>query len=280
MKNRVLKVGNFEISNEKEIAILAGPCQLESLEHGLFMAKSLKEICDKLKVNFVFKTSFDKANRTSVKAKRGVGIDTVVNIFKTIKQELGCPIVTDFHNPDQLSHKIIDVVDIVQIPAFLCRQTDLLKAAAETGKVINVKKGQFLSPKETHSIVEKLDTFGNPNVILCDRGTSFGYNTLINDMTCYPIMAETGCPVCCDATHSVQRPGAGNGCTIGNRDMAEVIARAAVAVGVACVFMEVHQDPDNAPSDGPNMIKLSDFERIVSILLKIDKVTKGYLYNK
>ena len=176
--------------------------------------------------------------------------------------------------------RIIDVVDIVQIPAFLCRQTDLLKAAAETGKVINVKKGQFLSPKETHSIVEKLDTFGNPNVILCDRGTSFGYNTLINDMTCYPIMAETGCPVCCDATHSVQRPGAGNGCTIGNRDMAEVIARAAVAVGVACVFMEVHQDPDNAPSDGPNMIKLSDFERIVSILLKIDKVTKDYLYNK
>ena len=278
MQNRVLKVGRFKISNNRKITIIAGPCQLESLEHGLFMARELKAICDRLKVNFIFKTSFDKANRTSIKSQRGVGIDAAVDIFKTIKKEVRCPILTDFHSPEQLKHKIVKTIDVVQIPAFLCRQTDLLKAAAATGKVINVKKGQFLSPKETHNIVEKFDAFGNPNVILCDRGTFFGYNALVNDMTCYPIMAETGCPVCCDATHSVQRPGAGNGCTVGNRDMAEVIARAAVAVGVACVFMEVHDNPDIAPSDGANMVKLKDFERIVSTLLQIDKVVKKALY--
>lgn len=275
MKNRVLKVGNFEISNDLNFILMAGPCQLESKEHALMLAIEIKKICDKLGINYIFKSSFDKANRTSVNGKRGVGIDTSVEIFKTIKEEIGCPIVTDFHTTEQFKHQIINYVDVVQIPAFLCRQTDLLKAAAETGKVINVKKGQFLSPKETHNIVEKLDTFGNKNVILCDRGTSFGYNTLINDMTCYPIMAETGCPVCCDATHSVQRPGAGNGCTIGNREMAEVIARAAVAVGVAAVFMEVHQDPDNAPSDGPNMIRLDQLERILAKLVEIDKVIKN-----
>lgn len=275
MKNRVLKVGNFEISNDLNFILMAGPCQLESKEHALMLAIEIKKICDKLGINYIFKSSFDKANRTSVNGKRGVGIDASVEIFKTIKEEIGCPIVTDFHTTEQFKHQIINYVDVVQIPAFLCRQTDLLKAAAETGKVINVKKGQFLSPKETHNIVEKLDTFGNKNVILCDRGTSFGYNTLINDMTCYPIMAETGCPVCCDATHSVQRPGAGNGCTIGNREMAEVIARAAVAVGVAAVFMEVHQDPDNAPSDGPNMIRLDQLERILAKLVEIDKVIKN-----
>lgn len=275
MKNRVLKVGNFEISNDLNFILMAGPCQLESKEHALMLAIEIKKICDKLGINYIFKSSFDKANRTSVNGKRGVGIDASVEIFKTIKEEIGCPIVTDFHTTEQFKHQIINYVDVVQIPAFLCRQTDLLKAAAETGKVINVKKGQFLSPKETHNIVEKLDTFGNKNVILCDRGTSFGYNTLINDMTCYPIMAETGCPVCCDATHSVQRPGAGNGCTIGNREMAEVIAIAAVAVGVAAVFMEVHQDPDNAPSDGPNMIRLDQLERILAKLVEIDKVIKN-----
>lgn len=275
MKNRVLKVGNFEISNDFNFILMAGPCQLESKEHALMLATEIKKICDKLGINYIFKSSFDKANRTSVNGKRGVGIDASVEIFKTIKEKIGCPIVTDFHTAEQFKHQIINYVDVVQIPAFLCRQTDLLKAAAETGKVINVKKGQFLSPKETHNIVEKLDTFGNKNVILCDRGTSFGYNTLINDMTCYPIMAETGCPVCCDATHSVQRPGAGNGCTVGNREMAEVIARAAVAVGVAAVFMEVHQDPDNAPSDGPNMIRLDQLERILAKLVEIDKVIKN-----
>ncbi|MDR1499083.1 MAG: 3-deoxy-8-phosphooctulonate synthase, partial [Rickettsiales bacterium] len=230
MKNRIVSVGNFNISNEIRFVLMAGPCQIESMEHSLMMAMEIKKICDKLKINYIFKSSFDKANRTSIKSRRGVGIDDAVRIFKKIREDVGCPIVTDFHLPEQLKHEIVNVIDVVQIPAFLCRQTDLLKAAAETGKVVNVKKGQFLSPKETHSIVEKFDTFGNRNVILCDRGTTFGYNTLINDMTCYPIMAETGCPVCCDATHSVQRPGAGDGCTIGNREMAEVIARAAVAV--------------------------------------------------
>lgn len=274
MKNRVLKVGDFEISNDLQFTLIAGPCQLESKEHALMMAKEIKKICDKLKINYIFKTSFDKANRTSINSKRGAGIESAVDVFKAIKKEVGCPILTDFHSPEQFKHEIINFVDVIQIPAFLCRQTDLLKAAAETGKVINVKKGQFLSPKETHNIVEKFDTFGNKNVILCDRGTSFGYNTLINDMTCYPIMAETGCPVCCDATHSVQRPGAGNGCTIGNREMAQVIARAAVAVGVAAIFMEVHQDPDTAPCDGPNMIRLDNLESILKQLINIDKVIK------
>ncbi len=276
MTNNIkIKVSNFEISNDLRFTFIGGPCQLESLEHALFMAESIKKICDKLQINYVFKTSFDKANRTSANAKRGLGIDKAVDIFKEVKSKIGCPILTDFHTEEQFKHPIIEAVDIVQIPAFLCRQTDLLKAAAETGKPVQIKKGQFLSPKETHFIFEKMKTFGNENIILCDRGTSFGYNTLINDMTCYPIMAETGCPVSCDATHSVQRPGAGNGCTVGNREMAEYIARAAVAVGVAVVFMEVHQDPDNAPSDGPNMVRLDQLERILTILVKIDDIIKN-----
>lgn len=271
---RRINIGDFEIANDLRFTLLAGPCQLETLEHSLMMAKSIKNICDKLGINYVFKASFDKANRTSVNSVRGVGIDRARDIFYEIKKQVGCPIVTDFHLPEQCQHPIVEVVDMVQIPAFLCRQTDLLKAAAETNRVINVKKGQFLSPKETHYIYEKLKAFGNDKVILCDRGTSFGYNTLINDMTCYPIMAETGCPVCCDCTHSVQKPGAGDGRTLGNRAMAEVIARAAVAVGVGAVFMEVHQDPDNAPSDGPNMIRLDTLENILSLLVKIDDVIK------
>lgn len=275
MKNKKIEVGNFSISNDLRFTLLAGPCQLENLEHSLMLAKSIKSICDKLDINYIFKASFDKANRTSINSKRGIGIDQAVEIFQKIKKQFGCPIVTDFHLPEQCKHPIVDTIDVIQIPAFLCRQTDLLKSAAETGKVINVKKGQFLSPKETHYIYEKFKAFGNENVILCDRGTSFGYNTLINDMTCYPIMAETGCPVCCDCTHSVQMPGAGNGCTTGNRDMAEVIARAAVAVGVAAVFAEVHQDPDSAPSDGPNMIRLDQLERILTVLIKIDNIVKN-----
>ena len=271
---RTLQIGNFKVANNLPVALMAGPCQLENEEHALMMAREIKKICDKLGINYIFKTSFDKANRTSVNAKRGAGIDYAVNVFKKIKEQIGCPIVTDFHDKDQFKHKIIDYVDVVQIPAFLCRQTDLLKSAAETGKVINVKKGQFISPKETHKIFEKIQTFGNKQVILCDRGTCFGYNALINDMTCYPIMAETGCPVACDATHSVQRPGAGGDKTLGNRDMAKYIARAATAVGVAMLFMEVHQDPDNAPSDGPNMIRLDTLEEILTPIVKIDKIIK------
>ena len=280
VQNIKLKVGDFYIANNLPMVLLAGPCQLETTEHALMIAREIKNICDKLGINYIFKTSFDKANRTSATAKRGAGIDYAVDTFKTIKKELGLPIVTDFHTPEQMKHEIINYVDIVQIPAFLCRQTDLLKAAAETGKVVQVKKGQFLSPKETYNIFDKMKYFGNEKVILCDRGTSFGYNTLINDMTCYPIMAETGCPVCCDATHSVQRPGAGNGCTLGNRDMAAVIARAAAGAGIAALFAEVHQDPDNAPSDGPNMIRLDNLENVLRPVVEIDKVVKKMVLNK
>lgn len=273
-KNIVIKVGDFEISNDKKLVFFGGPCQMETEEHSLFMAKSIKEICDRLNMNFVFKTSFDKANRTAATSKRGMGIDAAVDVFKEIKKQVGCPIVTDFHTAEQFKHPIVDTVDVVQVPAFLCRQTDLLQAAAETGKPVQIKKGQFISPRDTHNIFGKMKYFGNTKVILCDRGSCFGYNALVNDMTCYPIMAETGCPVCCDATHSAQIPGGGNGCSSGNREMAEYIARAATAVGIAVMFMEVHQDPDKAPSDGPNMIRLDQLERILKKLLEIDAVIK------
>jgi 2-dehydro-3-deoxyphosphooctonate aldolase (KDO 8-P synthase) len=275
VKNKVISIADFEIGNDLPFVLLAGPCAMEGMEHSIFLATEIKKICDKLGIHYVFKASFDKANRSSVKGKRGVGIDASTEVFQEVKKGVGCPIITDFHTTEQFKHPVINVVDIVQIPAFLCRQTDLLKAAAETGKIINIKKGQFISPKETHYIYEKMKYFGNERVILCDRGTFFGYNALVNDMTCYPIMAETGCPVCCDCTHSCARPGAGDGCSLGYREMAEVIARAAVGVGVAAVFAEVHQDPDTAPSDGPNMIRLDNLERILTTLVKIDKVIKN-----
>ncbi|MDR1494572.1 MAG: 3-deoxy-8-phosphooctulonate synthase [Rickettsiales bacterium] len=274
MQNRIITVGDLKISNDLRITLMAGPCAIETLDHAVMMAKSIKDICDRLRINYIFKSSFDKANRSSIRGKRGVSIDHAVEVFQEVRRQVGCPILTDVHTAEQYRHPIIKTIDVVQVPAFLCRQTDLLRAAAESGKVINVKKGQFISPRETHFIYEKLESFGNTNVILCDRGTFFGYNALVNDMTCYPIMAETGCPVCCDCTHSVQRPGAGNGCTLGNRDMAEVIARAAVAVGVGAVFAEVHQDPDTAPCDGPNMLRLDKLEEILSRLVKIDDVVK------
>jgi 2-dehydro-3-deoxyphosphooctonate aldolase (KDO 8-P synthase) len=278
MKNRVVEVGNFSIANDRRFVFLGGPCALESREHALMMAKSIKEICDRLGINFIFKSSFDKANRTSVKSIRGIGIDKAVGIFEEIKRVVGCPIMTDFHTVEQYKHPVVDVIDVAQVPAFLCRQTDLLEAAAKSGKVIHVKKGQFLSPKETYYIYEKLKAFGNENVILCDRGTTFGYNTLVNDMQCYPIMAATGCPVSCDCTHSIQRPGAGDGgYTPGNRDMAEVVARAAIAVGVAAVFAEVHNEPEKAPCDAENMLRLDQLERILSILVDLDKVVKDRL---
>ncbi|MDR3079043.1 MAG: 3-deoxy-8-phosphooctulonate synthase [Rickettsiales bacterium] len=274
-QNKTLTVGNLKISNDLRITLMAGPCAIESVEHSVMMARSIGEICRKLGIGYIFKASFDKANRSSIRGLRGIGIDGAVEVFREVKRQVGCPIVTDIHTAEQYSHRVVDVVDVVQIPAFLCRQTDLLRAAAESGKVIHVKKGQFISPRETHFIYEKLEAFGNGNVILCDRGTFFGYNNLVNDMTCYPLMAETGCPVSCDCTHSVQRPGAGEGCSLGNRDMAEVIARAAVAVGIAVLFAEVHQDPDTAPCDGPNMLRLDQLERILTRLLALDDVVKG-----
>ncbi|MDR1499029.1 MAG: 3-deoxy-8-phosphooctulonate synthase [Rickettsiales bacterium] len=274
-KNIVIPVGDFKISNDLPFILMAGPCAMESMEHAIFMATEIKKICDKLGIHYIFKSSFDKANRSSATGKRGVGIDAATEVFQEIKKKIGCPTITDVHTPEQYKHKIMQYVDVAQVPAFLCRQTDLLKAAAESGKIINVKKGQFISPKETHYIFEKMKYFGNTKVILCDRGTFFGYNALINDMTCYPIMAETGCPVCCDCTHSCARPGAGDGCSLGYREMAEVIARAAVGVGVAAVFAEVHQDPDTAPCDGPNMIRLDQLKRILTKLVEIDKVVKN-----
>lgn len=275
MKQNVIKVANFKISNELPFVLIAGPCAMESMDHSLMMADKIQNICKKLGVNYIFKASFDKANRTSAGSGRGIGIDECVDVFKAVKKKIGCPVLTDFHEKEQAQHEIAQVVDVLQTPAFLCRQTDLLKAVANVGKPVNVKKGQFISPNDAVQVAKKMLSFGNNQIMLCDRGTSFGYNTLINDMTCFKIMAEgSGCPVCIDATHSVQRPG-GLGCKSGgDRELAEVIAKSAVAAGVASVFLEVHQDPDTAPCDGPNMIRLDNLERILKKLVEIDRVVK------
>lgn len=271
---RRVKVGDFEIGNELPITIFAGPCQVESLKHSMFMAENLIQIAQELKINLVYKSSFDKANRSSLKGKRGIGLDASISIFKEIKREFGCPIVTDVHNEEQC-RVIAEYVDVIQIPAFLCRQTDLLRAAAETGKVIKVKKGQFLAPWDAQNIVNKFDQFGNKNLLLTERGVSFGYNTLISDMRALKIMSDMGVPVVFDATHSVQQPGGKGESSGGQREFVEVLARAAVAVGVAAVFLEVHEDPDNAPSDGPNMVKLSSFKKLLQKLIAFDRLSKS-----
>ena len=269
-----VKVSNFEISNNLPITIIAGPCQIESMEHSLFMAKNLHDITLKLGVNFVYKSSFDKANRSSIKGKRGVGLEQSLEVFAEIKKQFKCPIITDVHTQEQCS-LVADYVDILQVPAFLCRQTDMLKAAAETGKVVNVKKGQFLAPWDVKNIVDKLRYFGNEQILITERGTCFGYNTLISDMRALKIISEYGVPVVFDATHSVQQPGGKGDSTGGQREFVPILARAAVSVGVAAVFLEVHQDPDNAPSDGPNMVFLDQFEQLLSELLQYDKITKS-----
>jgi len=273
---RVLKLNNFEIANNLPFTLIAGPCQTENLDHSLMIASATKEICDKLGINYIYKSSFDKANRSSIGGKRGAGLENTLPIFAEVKKQLGLPILTDIHNEAQC--KILagcEEVDILQVPAFLCRQTDLLKAAAETGKIINIKKGQFLAPWDAENIVKKMDHFGNKNIILTERGASFGYNTLVSDMRSLPIMAKTGCPVVFDATHSVQQPGGLGGASGGQREFVETLAKAAVAVGVAGLFMEVHQDPDNAPSDGPCMVRLDNLENLLTVLQKIDKVIKN-----
>jgi 2-dehydro-3-deoxyphosphooctonate aldolase (KDO 8-P synthase) len=271
---KTVSVGSVKFSNTAPFSLLAGPCVLESRQHAFDMAGKIKEVCNKLGIGVIYKTSFDKANRTSVASTRGVGLDEALQIFADIKKELGLPVVTDVHEPWQCA-EVAQAVDILQIPAFLCRQTDLLLAAGKTGKVVNVKKGQFLAPWDMKNVAAKIASTGNENIMLCERGASFGYNTLVSDMRALPIMAQTGYPVIFDATHSVQQPG-GNGTTSGgDRTMVPVLARAAIAVGVAGVFMETHQDPDNAPSDGPNMVKLSDFEGVLSKLLEIDRVIKN-----
>lgn len=274
MKKHV-QVQNITIGNDLPFVLIAGPCVLESRDHALEMSTALKEITDKLNIPFIYKTSFDKANRTSIQGHRGLGIKASLPILAEIKEELGCPIVTDVHSSEQCAI-VAEVVDILQIPAFLCRQTDLLKAAAETGKAINIKKGQFLAPWDMANVVKKMESFGSTQLMLCERGASFGYNTLVSDMRSLPIMAKFGYPVVFDATHSVQQPGGAGASTGGERQFVPILARAAVSVGVASVFIETHQDPDNAPSDGPNMVRLQDLPQLLSELKEFDRLSKAY----
>jgi 2-dehydro-3-deoxyphosphooctonate aldolase (KDO 8-P synthase) len=271
--NKAVSIGNVTFANDRPIALFAGPCQMESRAHALEMASALKEICARLGVGLVYKSSFDKANRTSLKGKRGMGLDGALPVFAEIRETLGLPVVTDVHEVAQCA-RLAEVVDVLQIPAFLCRQTDLLVAAAKTGRAVKVKKGQFLAPWDMQNVVDKITGSGNANVLVTERGASFGYNTLVVDMRALPIMARTGCPVIFDATHAVQQPGGQGTASGGDRTFVPVLARAAVAVGVAGLFIETHQDPDNAPSDGPNMVPLKDFEALVRDLMAVDAVVK------
>jgi 2-dehydro-3-deoxyphosphooctonate aldolase (KDO 8-P synthase) len=269
-----VKVGAVTFAARRPIAIFAGPCQMESRAHALEMASALAEISRRLGIGLVYKTSFDKANRTSLAGKRGMGLDAGLSVFAEIKERTGLPVVTDVHEPAQCEI-LARVVDVLQIPAFLCRQTDLLVAAARTGRVVKVKKGQFLAPWDMKNVVAKITGSGNPNVLVTERGASFGYNTLVGDMRSLPIMAETGAPVIFDATHSVQQPGGQGTSSGGDRRFVPVLARAAVAVGVAGLFIETHQDPDKAPSDGPNMVPLRELEGLLEELKAIDGLVKG-----
>jgi 2-dehydro-3-deoxyphosphooctonate aldolase (KDO 8-P synthase) len=272
--NRHVSVGSVSFGNDLPIAVFAGPCQMESRAHALEMAAALKEICGRVGVGLVYKTSFDKANRTSLSGKRGMGLDKGLDVFAEVRQSLGLPVVTDVHEAGQCA-PVGEVVDVLQIPAFLCRQTDLLVAAARTGRVVKIKKGQFLAPWDMKNVVAKVTESGNFNVLVTERGTSFGYNTLVTDMRGLPVMAETGAPVIFDATHSVQQPGGQGTSSGGDRRFVPVLARAAVAVGVGGLFIETHQDPDNAPSDGPNMVPLDEFEALLQDLKAFDEVAKA-----
>jgi 2-dehydro-3-deoxyphosphooctonate aldolase (KDO 8-P synthase) len=271
--NGIVALGSVAFGNTLPLGLIAGPCQLESLDHTLFMAEALERIARRRNIALVFKSSFDKANRTSAQARRGVGIKAAIGIFEQVKARFGLPVLTDVHESWQCAD-VADVVDILQIPAFLCRQTDLLQAAAATGCAVNVKKGQFLAPWDMKHVVDKLLASSNPNILLTERGASFGYNTLVSDMRSLPIMRGFGAPVIFDATHSVQQPGGLGGASGGDRAMVPVLARAAVAVGVAGVFIETHQDPDSAPSDGPNMVPLDRLERLIADLQRLDEVAK------
>ena len=274
MKNILVKCGKFTISNSSPFILIAGPCQLENEKHAVDVASKLKEITQKLNIGLIYKTSFDKANRTSLKGKRGAGLEKSLPVFDKIRKDVGIPVLTDIHTIEQC--KIVsEHVDVLQIPAFLCRQTDLLVAAAKTGKIVNVKKGQFLAPWDMINVTKKIEDSGNNNILVTERGASFGYNTLVSDMRSLPIMAKNGYPVVFDATHSVQQPGGMGDKSGGQREFVEYLARAAVAVGVAAVFMETHPDPDNAPSDGPNMVPLSKMPNLLKQLVEIDKLIKN-----
>jgi len=274
MKNLTINCKGIEISNDKTICLIAGPCQIETEQHALDMAGKINEVAKKYDIGFVYKTSFDKANRTSLQGKRGVGLDRSLPIFGKIKKELNIPVLTDVHNVEQCT-AVASHVDIIQIPAFLCRQTDLLVAAAKTNKIINVKKGQFLAPWDMKNVVKKISDTGNTNILITERGASFGYNTLVSDMRSIPIMGKSGYPIVFDATHSVQQPGGLGDKSGGQREFVSHLSRAAVAVGVAAVFIETHQDPDNAPSDGPNMIPFNELDTLVNKLVQIDKLIKN-----
>jgi len=273
----VVSAGPVKFGNDLPISIIAGPCQLESRAHALEVAGALKEIAGRLKIGLVYKTSFDKANRTSAASARGLGLKAALPIFAEIRQSLGVPVLTDVHETGQCA-RVAEVVDVLQIPAFLCRQTDLLVAAASTGRAVNVKKGQFLAPWDMANVVAKITGAGNANVLVTERGASFGYNTLVSDLRALPILARTtGAPVIFDATHSVQQPGGQGTTSGGQREFVPVLARAAVAVGVAAVFMETHHDPDKAPSDGPNMVKLKDLPALLETLMEFDRLAKAQL---
>ena len=274
MINNKVKCANFEIANNHPFTLIAGPCQLESEEHAMKVSTELKKITTDLKINLIYKTSFDKANRTSLKGKRGIGLEKSLSIFDKIKKEVGIPVLTDVHTAEQCA-VVAPHVDVLQIPAFLCRQTDLLIAAAKTGKIINVKKGQFLAPWDMANVIKKLEESGNKNILITERGASFGYNTLVSDMRALPIMAKYGYPIVFDATHSVQQPGGMGEKSGGQREFVPFLSRAAIAVGVGAIFMETHEDPDNAPSDGPNMVPLKEIKGLLKQLVSIDSLIKN-----
>ncbi|MEL6707105.1 MAG: 3-deoxy-8-phosphooctulonate synthase [Pseudomonadota bacterium] len=276
---RSVKVGALEIANDKPLAIIAGPCAMESRDHALEMASALSEVCLSLGLGLIYKSSFDKGNRTSIHSPRGLGLASALDVFAQIRETFGCPVITDVHDVAQCA-PVSEAVDVLQIPAFLCRQTDLLLAAGNTGRAINVKKGQFLAPWDMENVAAKIASTGNKRVMLCERGTSFGYNTLVNDMRSLPIMAGAGYPVIFDATHSVQQPGGQGTYSGGQREFVPTLARAAVAVGVAGVFIETHQDPDSAPSDGPNMVPIKEMPVLLKSLMEFDALAKAQSYRE
>ncbi len=273
MENKIVNCNGIEISNKNRICLIAGPCQLETEQHAMDMAGKIKEIASKYSIGFIYKTSFDKANRTSIKGNRGAGLEKSLPVFDKIKKELNIPILTDVHNEQQCS-VVAPHIDVLQIPAFLCRQTDLLIASAKTNKIINIKKGQFLPPWDLVNVTKKISDSGNDNILVTERGASFGYNTLVSDMRSIPIMAKNGYPIVFDATHSVQQPGGLGEQSGGQREFVEYLSRAATAVGVAAIFLETHQDPDNAPSDGPNMVPLNKLDALINQIVEIDKLIK------
>jgi 2-dehydro-3-deoxyphosphooctonate aldolase (KDO 8-P synthase) len=275
---KTVRIRHLSVANNLPFTLIAGPCAIESLAHAMEMAQAISEITTKLGIPFIYKSSFDKANRTSAAAARGIGVTQGLDILTQVRTKFGCPVLTDVHDAEQCA-VVGQVVDVLQIPAFLCRQTDLLAAAAATGKAVHIKKGQFLAPWDMKNVAQKMVAFGNEQVMLCERGVSFGYNTLVSDMRALPIMAATGFPVIFDATHSVQQPGGAGDRSGGQREFVPVLARAALAVGVAGVFIETHQDPDNAPSDGPNMVRLAELENLLRVLQQFDQLAKAHPIN-